>query len=574
LTVNVIAKVRPGSDPLVGGTPGYHQIVLVDRPRASDSNLTSGALIGPNGERSGDWGANEAVTTWAHETGHLLGLPDRYSAGKPEFVAPDGTRYKLPEYTGKAGDVKAMDAWWEMVLKQSAELEKEHGKGDIEPSIPAGSENDIMSGGNGKDNAKQLSSSDVDRLIANAGVHLHADPGDVLLNKDSNQQNMVVGAAFDLYAPEGGKAHRNGLYAYCTDLNRHLPGTESRFDVLGPAGAQGGAYPQYLALQLVAEEIARRQVSTGNLIGGPPGANSAIWAITDGLDPMYDDDARSILAAAGVTFDPVSFSASPHFNDPNTHRRDDRVGDRDGRPAERPGRSKPPARPGRSVCAARRQAPVPRAQHQADSRGSTVHVDPALGRGRISDAPLRQTPRAARDLAQERRLPRRGDDHAGSPHAGHTPTRAPRRVLHAPARRTGRLQAQADLHGGQSEVAQAPAPPLSMTHETGLNRPNWGTRGTGLGRLQLGEAVGQSLETESGSAEPSCDGSVTFGRRLACQAGSEAIQWLWSSRRLWVAAISRHSDRTAALPLRLKRSHRRLDLISPNTGSIVSCRWR
>ena len=42
-----------------------------------------------------------------------------------------------------------------------------------------------------------------------------------------------------------------------------------------------------------------------------------------------------------------------------------------------------------------------------------------------------------------------------------------------------------------------------------------------------------------------------------------AIQWLWSLRRLWVAATNRHSDCAAALPLRMNRSIRRLYLICP-----------
>jgi hypothetical protein len=52
-----------------------------------------------------------------------------------------------------------------------------------------------------------------------------------------------------------------------------------------------------------------------------------------------------------------------------------------------------------------------------------------------------------------------------------------------------------------------------------------------------------------------------------------AVQWLWSLRRLWEAVISRHSDRTAALPLRWNRSIRRLALIWPNTGSMLCLRF-
>jgi len=48
-----------------------------------------------------------------------------------------------------------------------------------------------------------------------------------------------------------------------------------------------------------------------------------------------------------------------------------------------------------------------------------------------------------------------------------------------------------------------------------------------------------------------------------------AIWWLWSFRRLWVAVISRHSERQADLPRRWKRSIRRLNFVWPNTGSTV-----
>ena len=57
-------------------------------------------------------------------------------------------------------------------------------------------------------------------------------------------------------------------------------------------------------------------------------------------------------------------------------------------------------------------------------------------------------------------------------------------------------------------------------------------------------------------------GTVSCVRLWWCQAVL-AIQWLWSLRRLWVAATNRHSDCAAALPLRMNRSIRRLYLICP-----------
>lgn len=51
-----------------------------------------------------------------------------------------------------------------------------------------------------------------------------------------------------------------------------------------------------------------------------------------------------------------------------------------------------------------------------------------------------------------------------------------------------------------------------------------------------------------------------------------ASWWLWSLRRLWVAVISRHSVRAAALPRLRNRVMWRLCLVLANTGSMIC--WR
>jgi hypothetical protein len=67
-------------------------------------------------------------------------------------------------------------------------------------------------------------------------------------------------------------------------------------------------------------------------------------------------------------------------------------------------------------------------------------------------------------------------------------------------------------------------------------------------------------------------GSARGRLRPPSQAGIGAVVCRQSLSRLCVAAISRHSDRAAALPRRWKRSQRRLNLVSAKTGSIMP--WR
>ena len=65
-----------------------------------------------------------------------------------------------------------------------------------------------------------------------------------------------------------------------------------------------------------------------------------------------------------------------------------------------------------------------------------------------------------------------------------------------------------------------------------------------------------------------------FPPSAAFQAAAGAIWWRKSFMRLWVAVISRHSERQADLPRRWKRSMRRLNFVSAKTGSIIPWRFR
>jgi hypothetical protein len=306
VSVDLEVRVRPGTEPRTG--TGFHQIELFDWEPGSQSNWSK--PVG-GGERVGEWGANEPVGRWAHEVLHLMGLPDRYLAREPVLVV-DGVKYPLPSYDGD-GSTASINAWWDTVLQAVEQLEAQLGKkGDVQPSIPPGREDDIMADPLAPN--AHVFTEDVDFFIGQAGVLLRAPPGELLLNKHGVAQNFGSGASFELFAPRGQTVHVDGLYAYCLDFHRRIPDEGQRFDVLGPAGAL--PEPQMVALQRVLEEIGRRQDPTSTAL--PANAQRAVWAVTDpGTVRLSVDDPLPLLDAAGVTFDPTLFAATPHFTDPN-----------------------------------------------------------------------------------------------------------------------------------------------------------------------------------------------------------------------------------------------------------------
>ncbi len=296
LNVGFDLRTRLPTDP---PTPCFHQITIDDTPgyRSSVNKETPPA----DGVRSGTWGSTDP--DWgngyllAHEGLHLAGLPDQYTdvfrqKGRPDVTVPG---------TIDPNDIAALKAWVRQAGRNPA-------AGVIISKPRPGHANDIM--GSDKKTANMLRS-DVNALVAQAGVHLRGDPGDILANKSGDQQNLGVGAPLNMFAKRGGTAHRDGLWAYCVDFTRHIPAAGAGLDVLGPAASLPGA--NMAQLQAVLEAVGRRQVGTA---ATPDGAQEAIWAVTDGTTAggTLPAASQAILAEAGVA---GPLTGTSHFGNPN-----------------------------------------------------------------------------------------------------------------------------------------------------------------------------------------------------------------------------------------------------------------
>ena len=293
LSVKFDLRTRLPTDP---PTPCYHQITINDAPgyrsfvdAATPPN--DGAGTGTWGGADPDWGNGFLL---AHEGLHLAGLPDQYTdvlrqKGKPDVTVPS---------TIDTNDATAFKNWVTQAGRDPA-------TGVLIGKPRPGHGNDIMATGK---KGSRLLRSDVNALVAQAGVHLHGDPGDILANKSGDQQNLGVGLPLDMFAKRGGTAHRDGLWAYCVDLSRHIPATGSGFDVLGPAASLPGA--NMAQLQAVLEAIGRHQLGSGSF---PYGAQEAIWAVTDNSSDL-PSGAQAILTEAGIA---GPLAGTSHFTDPN-----------------------------------------------------------------------------------------------------------------------------------------------------------------------------------------------------------------------------------------------------------------
>lgn len=293
---DVVARERaPGAPP----SPCFHEIQLLhDKEfRGTAGEESQNPLTTPV---AGEWptgrGAVGDRQIWTHETLHLTGLGDRYH----NYFKVGKKLYQIPD------EVETLD---KQQLKEWADSQNlDVNAGRVKTLPEPGFEKDIMGGLAPK---ARLSQVDVDTfaLVGAEELTVEAGPGDILLNKDASEQNLAVGAPFELTVSPGKNAHADGLVAYCIDLERHSPSAGQGYDVLGPAGAQPQPEMQYI--QRILDIAATRQPEA---LKETEGAQDAVWKVSNDISFFEDPEADAILAAAGV---PDGEFEAPHFLDPN-----------------------------------------------------------------------------------------------------------------------------------------------------------------------------------------------------------------------------------------------------------------
>lgn len=296
IKVDIVAKRRSSTD---APTPCFHQIYFYPNAGVRDHVSGLDGMTNPQ-PQEGQWnyGGEQDAVDWAHETMHLAGLEDQYR----DYFQVGGKEYPVPP-TVNAEDRDALHAW-----ATSKGLDVDAG---VLHSVPhKGHENDLMGSAQPGFDVPEASLATIWALSAKT-VDIHADPGDLLLNKNAAHQNLGVGAAFDMSVKPGRPAVKEGMVAYCIDLQDKPPAVGDVFDVLGNAAER--PEPGMAELGRVLRHIDGLQQRPLQEV---PGAQLAVWRVTNGDGTeSHGERAGEILAAAQVP--PGVNFGTPHFETPN-----------------------------------------------------------------------------------------------------------------------------------------------------------------------------------------------------------------------------------------------------------------
>lgn len=285
-TVSVQVKTRARSQATSPpGTPGFHQIELVG---ALPISYVSGDLKVNSGTSGGKWATSGPGldAMYAHEAGHLLGLPDRYDDYRKQADGTwrregDGkvlTSEELAKILAPEGQpVEPTKRWLERATTQRVS----------EPQ--PGHHDDLMATLSGK-----VRQSDIDALVAQAGLVVDVRPGEVLVNKDADEQNLVITRSRTIFVPEAGAIRLDGLYAACIDLDREVPSFAGRFDVGPPLDTWAG-----IDAASTLRDLLRYIDENEFFCEDDEIAQQSIWRITNNSG-VNSDFIRDFLRGAGI----------------------------------------------------------------------------------------------------------------------------------------------------------------------------------------------------------------------------------------------------------------------------------
>ena len=303
--VNVVTRVSDSVTP--PGTAGYHNVQLSDaQTRSYVSNFGN---FKPNeGTGGGSWQTGKAglESTYAHEAGHLMGIEDQYNDytwgrdGKWHTTWPPHG-----EVTTDALADQVAPAWPGWTKAQI--LAYLNRRDVLSVSAPyAGQSGNLMGWLTGS-----AQGTDVDALAGKAGLVIDIKPGDILVNKNQGDQNLLITHGTQVFVKPGEKKTINGLYTACIDNHDGSPDFDQRYDVAPNlaewAGIEAAGYLLRLANYMDQEVL---------YCGSNYTAQQTVWRLTDN-SYTTDTEVSQILAGAGIEIGTTSLDF-PRMNNPNS----------------------------------------------------------------------------------------------------------------------------------------------------------------------------------------------------------------------------------------------------------------
>ncbi len=284
INVEIITRANQGAT-APPGTPGYEQIQLVDQ--GVERSHVSGTGRN-NGIVSGVWEVPMSSGTYAHEVGHILGLPDRYDDYSKQADGSWVNRTSGKSYANN-------DLFAAYVVSKEPNQNLDVMKAflmnvDLYSIARDGSENDLMA-----DMEKPIRQSDIDQITSNPGLLVRTPAKTVLVNKNVDAQNIVVTHSEDLFVKPGEKRTLNGIYGACIDAHKNVPEYSGLFDVIPSLESWKGITAAGYLSQLI-----HFIDSAGVYCGLNFAASDAIWRITDNSLSFPDDDVQVLLSLAGI----------------------------------------------------------------------------------------------------------------------------------------------------------------------------------------------------------------------------------------------------------------------------------